>query len=91
MMITNSSKKTVITFFLSAVIAFVLCACSGDGITDTYWRDNKTGEWLIGLTEDKVIYDCKVWGVASKTEGDGTYTIQANHGQDKLDISFGAE
>ena len=91
MMITNSSKKTVITFFLSAVISFVLCACSGDGITDTYWRDDKTGEWLIGLTEDKVIYDCKVWGVASKTESDGTYTIQANHGLDKLDINFGTE
>ena len=91
MMITNSSKTTVITFFLAAVISFVLCACSGDGITDTYWRDNKTGEWLIGLTEDKVIYDCKMWGVASKKESDGTYTIQANHGSDMLDISFGTE
>ena len=88
---TNSSKTTVITFFLSVVISFVLCACSGDGITDTYWRDNKTGEWLIGLTEDKLFYDCKVWGVASKKESDGTYTIQANRGLDKLDINFGTE
>lgn len=47
-------KQAIITIFLS-VLTFVLCACSGDGITDTYWRDDKTGEWLIGLTEDKLV------------------------------------
>ena len=50
---------------------FALCGCSGDGITNTYWRDDKTGEWLIGLTEDAVIYDCKVWGIAKKNESNG--------------------
>ena len=70
---------------------FALCGCSGDGITDTYWRDDKTGEWLIGLTEDAVIYDCKVWGIAKKNESNGTYTIQARYGLDSLDISFGPE
>ena len=38
-----------------------------------------------------MIYDCKMWGVLSKTESDGTYTIHANDGLDKLDISFGTE
>ena len=85
------NKKTIITFFLSAVISFVLCGCSGDGITDTYWRDNKTGEWLIGLTEDNVIYDCKMWNIAKMDESEGTYSIHANYGLDKLDISFGIE
>ena len=70
---------------------FALCGCSGDGITDTYWRDDKTGEWLIGLTEDAVIYDCKVWGIAKKNESNGTYTIQARYGLDSLDICFGPE
>ena len=83
-------KQTFITIFF-AVLTTVLCGCSGDGITDTYWRDDKTGEWLIGLTEDKVIYDCKVWGIGAKTESDGTYTLQANYGVDQLDITFGTE
>ena len=47
-----------------AILLFVLCGCSGNDIMDTYWRDDKTGEWLIGLTEDGVIYDCKVWGIS---------------------------
>ncbi len=72
-------------------MSFALCGCSGEGITDTYWRDDKTGEWLIGLTEDAVIYDCKVWGIAKKNESNGTYTIQARYGLDSLDISFGPE
>ena len=84
-------KKTIITFLFSVVMFFALCGCSGDGITDTYWRDDKTGEWLIGLTEDAVIYDCKVWGIAKKNESNGTYTIQARYGLDSLDISFGPE
>ena len=81
----------IITFLFSVVMFFALCGCSGDGITDTYWRDDKTGEWLIGLTEDAVIYDCKVWGIAKKNESNGTYTIQARYGLDSLDISFGPE
>ena len=85
------NKKTIITFLFSVVMSFALCGCSGDGITDTYWRDDKTGEWLIGLTEDAVIYDCKVWGIAKKNESNGTYTIQARYGLDSLDISFGPE
>ena len=70
-------KQAIITIFLS-VLTFVLCACSGDGITDTYWRDDKTGEWLIGLTEDKLFYDCKAWDIASKDESNGTFAILAN-------------
>ena len=85
------NKKTIITFLFSVVMSFVLCGCSGDGITNTYWRDDKTGECLIGLTEDAVIYDCKVWGIAKKNESNGKYTIQARYGLDSLDISFGPE
>jgi len=76
--------------FLLTILLLVLCACSNDGITGTYWRDNKTGEWLIGLTEDKVIYDCKVWGISKMEERDGTYTIQANYGMNSIDVSIGS-
>ena len=91
MMITHSNRKTFITVFLSALMAFVLCGCRGDGISDTYWRDDKTGDWLIGLTEDKVVYDCKVWDIAKMDESDGAYIIQAKYGMNSLDISFGSE
>ena len=77
--------------FLSAMMLFLLSACSGNDIMDTYWRDDKTGEWLIGLTEDRVIYDSKVWGISKMEERDGTYTIQANYGMNSLDISIGSE
>lgn len=85
------TKKTIITIFFSAVMAFVLCGCSGGGIMDTYWRDNKTGEWLIGIVENKVIYDCKLWGFSKMEENDGTYSLRAKYGTDSLDISFGSE
>lgn len=74
-----------------AMLLLMLCGCSGGGIMDTYWRDDKTGDWLIGLTEDRVIYDCKVWDIASKNESDGAYSIRVNNGLDSLDISIGTE
>ena len=80
--------KKIISF-LSAITLLALYGCSGDDIMDTYWRDNTTGEWLIGVTEDKVIYDCKIWDIASMDKSEGTYTIQAKHGLDSLDIRFG--
>ena len=67
----------------------VLCGCTGGGIMDTYWRDDKTGEWLIGLTEEKLIYDCKIWDIASMNKSNGTYSIKAKCGVDSLDVCFG--
>ena len=70
-----------IQLVISTILLLVLCGCSGVGMRSTYWRNDDTGEWLIGLTEDNVIYDCKVWDIASKNESDGVYSIeaQANH------------
>ena len=48
-------KQTMISIFIS-VLTFVLCACSGDGITDTYWRDDKAGEWLQSI-EDTLLQE----------------------------------
>ena len=39
----------------------VLCGCTGGGIMDTYWRDDKTGNWELALLEDCAIYQCKFW------------------------------
>lgn len=85
------NKKTIITIFLSAMMLFLMSACSGNDIMDTYWRNDKTGEWLIGVTENSVIYDCKVWGLTKMEERDGTYTIHAGYGMEQLDISIGNE
>lgn len=32
-----------------------------ENLTDTYWRDMKKGEWLIGFADGKIVYDSKVW------------------------------
>lgn len=74
-----------------ATALLVLCGCSGNGIMDTYWRDDKTGEWLIGLTEDKLIYDCKIWDIASMDKSDGTYTMMARCGMDSIAVGFGTK
>ena len=38
------------------------------GITDTYWRNESTGDWLIGFTPECVIYDGKFWDILSQTD-----------------------
>ena len=39
-------------------------AVMSSGITDTYWRNNATGDWLIGFAEKQVIYDNLFFGKA---------------------------
>lgn len=46
-----------------------------DGITDTYWRDEATGDWLIGFAPKHVIYQNDVWDIISQTEKKDTYTL----------------
>jgi thiol-disulfide isomerase/thioredoxin len=50
------------------------------GITDTYWRDNQTGDWLIGFTPKSVIYNNKVWSIVSQMEKKDDYTFTLNDG-----------
>ena len=76
---------------LLVVMLLVLCGCSNDRMNDTYWRNDKTGEWLIGFVENKVVYDCKVWDVVSQTEEEGAYTIQAEWAGSKLNVNVGKE
>lgn len=76
---------------LSVVMLLVLCGCSNDGMNDTYWRNDKTGDWLIGFVENKVVYDCKVWDVMSQTEENGAYNIQAERAGSKLVVNVGVE
>ena len=53
------NKKTIITIQL-ALIALTGQAQVKSGL-DINLRDDATGEWLIGLFNDFVIYDCEYW------------------------------
>ena len=59
------------------------------GITDTYWRNNATGDWLIGFAEKQVIYDSRFWDIKSMTEKRGGYTLTVINGDDVLGIKVG--
>ena len=59
------------------------------GITDTYWRNNATGDWLIGFAEKQVIYDSRFWNIKSMAEKRGGYTLTVENGSDVLDIKVG--
>ena len=46
-----------------------------DGIVDTYWRNDATGDWLIGFAANHAIYDNKVWDIATMTLQNDAYTV----------------
>jgi len=50
------------------------------GIVDTYWRDEATGDWLIGFTPKHVIYDSNVHDIVSQTEKNDVYTLMLDNG-----------
>ena len=50
------------------------------GITDTYWRNTLTGDWLIGFTQNHVIYNNKVWDILNLTEQKGAYELALSDG-----------
>lgn len=51
-----------------------------EGIADTYWRSEATGEWLIGFAPKHVIYDHHVCDIVSQTEKKDFYTLTLNDG-----------
>ena len=57
------------------------------GLTDTYWRNEATGEWLIGFAEHHIIYNNCVWDILSQTEKKDNYTFVASKGKEKLSVS----
>ena len=50
------------------------------GIADTYWRNEATGDWLIGFTPKHVIYNNKVWDIVGQTMKKDVYTLTLNNG-----------
>lgn len=56
-------RRTLLFLFLLLLFGTSGRAEDAAGMEDTYWRDEATGDWLIGFTRHGVIYDCKVWEV----------------------------
>ena len=50
------------------------------GIADTYWRNEATGDWLIGFAKQHVIYNNKVCDIVSQTLKKDAYTLTLNDG-----------
>ena len=50
------------------------------GIADTYWRNEATGDWLIGFTPKHVIYGNRVHDIVGQTEKKDVYTLTLNDG-----------
>ena len=46
-----------------------------EGITDTYWRDEATGDWLIGFAPKHVIYNNKVCDIVNQSKKKDVYTL----------------
>ena len=78
------NKKAIITIILSLVAVIgqgqtqlskqVLPSC---GLTDTKWRNEKSGDWDIAFFEDFAVYDCKFWDYESiKGKGDKRYPVE---------------
>lgn len=70
-------KKTAISILL-ALLTFT--ALAQTSLTDTYWRNDATGDWLIGFAPRHVIYAGKVWEITSLTEKNDAYTLTLDNG-----------
>lgn len=73
--------KHILTTLLFSLLALTTQA---QVLTDTYWRNTKTGEWLIGFAENHVIYDCRTWKVLSSSEKKDKHEFSIAEGKDTL-------
>ena len=69
------NKKTIITALLALVAMTGRAQNTVSTLADTYWRNEKTGDWLIGITANHVIYDNMVWDIVARTEKKDAYTL----------------
>ncbi len=67
-------------------------ACKREaGLAGTYWRDSRTGDWVIGFADGKVIYGCQVWDICAQEEHKDAYDISARCGDRLISIKAGKE
>ena len=68
-----NTKTTILA--LLAVMLLTVQAAFGQGLTPSNWRNEQTGDWVIGFYDDFAIYDCKFWNYKQKTQSGDTYNI----------------
>ena len=74
------NKKTIISILLALVVMAGQAQNTVGTLADTYWRNEKTGDWLIGITANHVIYDNMVWDIVARTEKKDAYALTISNG-----------
>lgn len=59
-------------------------------LDESCWRDDVTGDWIIGIYPEGVVYDSKFWEYADTDEKNGQYLLHNNAGE-ILSIKIGNE
>lgn len=78
--------------FLALAVVMLLGACATkeaqetQSLTNTYWRNTKTGDWLIGFTEKHVIYNNTIWDIVAMTEQGDAYQMTVSNGEEERNI-----
>lgn len=59
----------------------------------SYWRDEKSGDWVIAFTEDCAIYQCKFWDYKQcrVDEKNGKAEMVLTNGNEELKVSVGKD
>lgn len=60
-----------------------------EDIEDTYWRSEETGEWLIGFTNECVIYEGSFWDIVNQKEDNDTYELTIRNSGIELPVKVG--
>lgn len=60
-----------------------------EGIADTYWRNDATGDWFIAFTPECVVYDCRFWEIISQTEDKDTYRFTLSNSGITMPVEVG--
>ena len=81
-----NSRQLLTTLALAVAVLLGANICNAQSLTDTYWRNPKTGDWVIGFAEKHVIYDNAVWDIVEQTERKGGYTLTISNGSETKDI-----
>ena len=70
----------------------LMAACASNetqetqSLANTYWRNIKSGDWLIGFTEGHVIYDSQWWEIVSTSVQSDKYKLTASNGTSTLNV-----
>ena len=71
------TNRIVMTLLLTLA---TLAGQAQEGIADTYWRNEATGDWMIGFAPRHVICRNQVWDITSQTVKKDAYKLTLSDG-----------